>query len=331
LLKLARAFIWFPGINKKLEEVVRSCNKCQINTKKVVYNPFQPSDMPAGPWRELAMDWYGPVWGKYVLILIDRFSRYPLHKIFKNITAKALNLFKPKPSTIGLPNTINDIDMRARKNDKMAKAKQTAYANKRYRTQAHQYRVGDMVRLLQTVKGKSVTTYFKTPGTMATIKRGGIEYARNVSMLKLVESSTNKRRTPRFESEMDAPVVEERENVNAPPESLPIDEVRDIDLQNDDERSAETSLQQSPNAQERQLAGPEPRQDEQRRQMVEEERREADIAPSIIDPASHTNDSTVRRSDRTTKGLEPTRLGINTLAVSEESSDDFQSDEGASN
>jgi hypothetical protein len=166
---------------------------------------------------------------------------------------------------------------------------------------------------------------------MATIKRGGIEYARNVSMLKLVESSTNKRRTPRFESEMDAPVVEERENVNAPPESLPIDEVRDIDLQNDDERSAETSLQQSPNAQEQQLAGPEPRQDEQRRQMVEEERREADIAPSIIDPASHTNDSTVRRSDRTTKGLGPTRLGINTLAVSEESSDDFQSDEGANN
>jgi transposase InsO family protein len=46
--------------------------------------------MPAGPWRELAMDWYGPVWGKYVLILIDRFSRYPLHKISKNITAKAL-------------------------------------------------------------------------------------------------------------------------------------------------------------------------------------------------------------------------------------------------
>jgi hypothetical protein len=246
-------------------------------------------------------------------------------------------LFKPKPSTVGLPNTMDDIDMRARKNDKIAKAKQTAYANKRYRTKAHQFRVGDMVRLLQTVKGKSATTYFKMPfkiialnGTMATIKRNGTEYARNVSMLKLVEPSTKRKVTQQSEYEMDATVNEEEGNVNVPPERLLTNEVGDMDLnqRNDDERPAETSS----NAQEQQPSNPESSQNAQTRQRVEEERREAETAPPIVESAPQTSNSDARRSKRTTKGLGPPRLGINTIAEDEESSsDDFHSDEEANN
>jgi hypothetical protein len=231
---------------------------------------------------------------------------------------------------------MDDIDMRARKNDKIAKAKQTAYANKRYRTKVHQFRVGDMVRLLQTVKGKSATTYFKMPfrivalsGTMATIKRNGTEYARNVSMLKLVEPSTKRKPTQQSECEMDARVNEEEGNVNVQSERLLTDEVGDMDLnqRNDDERPAEASS----NAQEQQPSNPESNQNVQTRHQVEEERREADTAPPIINSAPQASNSSARRSGRTTKGLGPPRLGINAIAEDEESSDDFHSDEGANN
>jgi hypothetical protein len=80
-------------MDKKIEEAVRQCEACQINTKAVKLNPFKSSIMPIGSWRELAMDWYGPVYGKYVLILIDCFSRYPLHKIFRTTNAEVLNKY----------------------------------------------------------------------------------------------------------------------------------------------------------------------------------------------------------------------------------------------
>ena len=87
--RLARKHVWFPGMDKMLEIVVKRCEKCMVNTKRERLNPIQTSEMPLGPWRQLALDHYGPFWGKYVLILIDLFSRYPLAKIVSSTSAKA--------------------------------------------------------------------------------------------------------------------------------------------------------------------------------------------------------------------------------------------------
>lgn len=88
--RLARRHIWFPRMDQLLENAVRDCKQCRINTKSTKLNPVQSTAMPLGPWRKLALDYYGPIWGKYVLVLIDYFSRYPLVKILGSTNAKTI-------------------------------------------------------------------------------------------------------------------------------------------------------------------------------------------------------------------------------------------------
>ena len=72
--RLARKHIWFPRMDQLLEIAVKDCKDCRANTKSVKINPIKSTEMPLGPWRKLAIDYYGPMWGKYVLVLIDYFS-----------------------------------------------------------------------------------------------------------------------------------------------------------------------------------------------------------------------------------------------------------------
>ena len=102
--RLARKHVWFPGMDRKIEKAVKRCVECHLNTKSEKFTPIHSTVLPKGPWRELALDWYGPVWGKYVLILIDYFSRYPIAKILGSTSAKALLPFLDEIfSLFGIP------------------------------------------------------------------------------------------------------------------------------------------------------------------------------------------------------------------------------------
>ena len=87
--RLARRHIWFPKMDELIEYVVRACKSCRANTNSCKINPIKMTKMPDEPWHTLALDYYGPIWGKYVLILMDFFSRYPLAKILNTTSAAA--------------------------------------------------------------------------------------------------------------------------------------------------------------------------------------------------------------------------------------------------
>lgn len=296
--RLARRHIWFARMDSLIEKVVKDCPSCKVNTKSRSYNPVKSTKMPLGPWRQLAIDYYGPVWGKYVLVLIDYFSRYPLAKILfstnsksllpyldevfsmfgipksiksdngppfnskdfadfcernniqhnkitpywpranglvenfmKNLTKCIKNskesgipfeeilksflrdyratphsttgeppndlLFRPKPSTTGLPNSLGDDEIvkRARSKDEIEKAKQAKRTNAKLKAKQHEMKIGDNVLLLQTVAGKATTVYdpaaysiVDVKGSMITIKRGNRVLARDSSLLKRIDA-----------------------------------------------------------------------------------------------------------------------------------------------
>ena len=74
---LIRTRLWFPGIDRHVERAVRVCPECQACAKRRFYEPLRPSEMPIGPWRELAGDFYGPMRnGKYLYANMDKYSRY---------------------------------------------------------------------------------------------------------------------------------------------------------------------------------------------------------------------------------------------------------------
>ena len=76
---LLRTKIWFPKMNKQIEDKIRACVYCQLDSKKINYQPIKPTKMPERPWEYLAMDFYGPLPnGKELMVMMDEYSRMPI-------------------------------------------------------------------------------------------------------------------------------------------------------------------------------------------------------------------------------------------------------------
>ena len=67
----------WPQIDKQLEEVAKSCVRCQSVKSKPAIAPLHPWLWSSRPWQRIHMDFAGPFKGKMFLILIDRHSKWP--------------------------------------------------------------------------------------------------------------------------------------------------------------------------------------------------------------------------------------------------------------
>ena len=61
---LAREFVWWPGMDHELEEMVKSCPNCQLNQKSPAVVPLHPREWPQCPWTRLHIDYAGLFQGK---------------------------------------------------------------------------------------------------------------------------------------------------------------------------------------------------------------------------------------------------------------------------
>ena len=106
--KLLRQKVWYPGIDKDVEELVTGCIPCQATGLAPPPEPLQMSQMPEQPWSEVSADFYGPVpTGEYILVLVDGHSRYPEVDIVKSTSAVAvIPKIDRMLSTHGVPHII---------------------------------------------------------------------------------------------------------------------------------------------------------------------------------------------------------------------------------
>lgn len=71
---LARTLVWWPGIDREVEELLHRCTVCQQAA------PMPPSTEPLAwpatkqPWTRVHVDYAGPVEGKMILVVVDSFS-----------------------------------------------------------------------------------------------------------------------------------------------------------------------------------------------------------------------------------------------------------------
>ena len=79
--RLARESVYWPGIYKDVEQLVKTCGVCQEYQPKQHNEPLQPHDIPSTPWVKLASDLF-TLDGEEYLLLTDYHSKYPmLHKL----------------------------------------------------------------------------------------------------------------------------------------------------------------------------------------------------------------------------------------------------------
>lgn len=104
---LARSYIWWPKLDKDIEDLVKSCHSCQLHQaspEKSALIPWQPADHA---WSRVHIDYAGPIHGFYFLIIIDSFSKWLEVFKSKTITSKyTIDKLRETFARYGLPDKL---------------------------------------------------------------------------------------------------------------------------------------------------------------------------------------------------------------------------------
>ena len=87
--RLARSFVWWPGIDQEIEERVKSCRLCEETHNIPAKAPIHPWEWPSRPWARVHIDHAGPVNGKLLLIIVDAHSKWIEAHIVSSTSASA--------------------------------------------------------------------------------------------------------------------------------------------------------------------------------------------------------------------------------------------------
>ena len=73
--ELARSYLWWPDLDKQLEEVCSSCATCLEVRSAPPKAELHPWEWPTALWHRIHVDYAGPIEGKY-LIIVDAHSKW---------------------------------------------------------------------------------------------------------------------------------------------------------------------------------------------------------------------------------------------------------------
>ena len=86
-----RTKLYWPQIDKQIEEHVKCCHPCQLVAQPPCPEPMHPTKLPKEPWTELAIDICGPFpTGEYIVVITDYYSHWPEAKILKNVMSATI-------------------------------------------------------------------------------------------------------------------------------------------------------------------------------------------------------------------------------------------------
>ena len=86
--KRALVSIWWPGLSKQIEEMVRSCATCARNQPDQA-EPLMPTPLPDRPFQRLAAD-ICQLDSKLYLVIVDYYSKYIEFAYLKDMTSQTL-------------------------------------------------------------------------------------------------------------------------------------------------------------------------------------------------------------------------------------------------
>lgn len=87
---LLRKFVWWPAMDRHVEEFIKSCATCIKLSTRSPPEPLVMSNFPEKPWQDLAIDfWSGSEHDKKVLVIADYYSKAIRAEILKETTSEA--------------------------------------------------------------------------------------------------------------------------------------------------------------------------------------------------------------------------------------------------
>ena len=101
----AQQSVWWPGLSKQIEELVKNCNICEKTTHQRS-EPLIPGELPERPWQKVGTDLF-ELEGKTYLLVVDYHSRYPEVARAHSTTSKAIiGMLKSMFARHGIPEIV---------------------------------------------------------------------------------------------------------------------------------------------------------------------------------------------------------------------------------
>ena len=73
---LARYYVWYPKIDEDIENLVKSCEPCQLNRNDPEKHSSHSWQYPSKPWERIHIDFCGPFRNHMYLIVVDAYSKW---------------------------------------------------------------------------------------------------------------------------------------------------------------------------------------------------------------------------------------------------------------
>ena len=101
---LARSFVWWPGIDRDIEERINSCELCQLSRHNPSLVPLHPWEFPSVPWECMHADFAGSILGQTFFLVIAAYSKWlEVKKISPMNSANTIEHLRSIFATHGLP------------------------------------------------------------------------------------------------------------------------------------------------------------------------------------------------------------------------------------
>ncbi|XP_060091235.1 LOW QUALITY PROTEIN: uncharacterized protein K02A2.6-like, partial [Heteronotia binoei] len=104
---LARSYVWWPRMDKEIENGVRRCSACQESRPEPPSAPVTCWETTRKPWSRLHLDFAGPFQGQIFLIMVDAYTKWlEVIPVASTSSAAAIRALHRALSTHGIPDTI---------------------------------------------------------------------------------------------------------------------------------------------------------------------------------------------------------------------------------
>lgn len=104
---LARAHVWWPGMDEDITSTVEQCHTCQLHRHSAPKAPLHPWEWPSQPWMRIHLDHAGPFLGKMFLVLIDAHSKWmEVHIVPSTSSEVTISKLRDVFARFGLPQQV---------------------------------------------------------------------------------------------------------------------------------------------------------------------------------------------------------------------------------
>lgn len=102
----ARKTVFWPGLNKQIEDMIENCNTCLSYRNKNTKEPMILKEIPSGPWEIISADIF-KFKGKFYLLIVDSYSKYVEVEMLNNLhSTHIIDVLKKTFSRFGMPKEV---------------------------------------------------------------------------------------------------------------------------------------------------------------------------------------------------------------------------------